>query len=108
MGSSSGPHSGRLAATGVVVIAALGDLLLVVALLSDNELPDRQHYRAPPRPGGTERARYRWQSARRGGRRDRRSASDIRPESATCAGRTRKSATVCWRGATAGLPCRAS
>ena len=45
VGAGAGPLAGRLAATRVVVVPALGDLLLVVALLAQRELPNRQHER---------------------------------------------------------------
>ncbi len=41
--AAAGPLAGRLAATRVVVVPALGDLLLVVALLAQYELSNRQH-----------------------------------------------------------------
>jgi hypothetical protein len=45
LSSGSGPAARRLAAPGVVVIAALRDLALVVARLLDRQLADRQHRR---------------------------------------------------------------
>ena len=39
--AGAGPLAGRLAAAAVVVVAALGDLLFVIALLAQNQLPNR-------------------------------------------------------------------
>jgi hypothetical protein len=44
---ATGPATRRLAAAGVVVIAALRDLALVIARLLDRQLADRQHRRVP-------------------------------------------------------------
>ena len=49
LGPATGPAARRLAATGVVVIAALRDLALVIARLLDRQLADRQHRRVVPR-----------------------------------------------------------
>ena len=42
-GASASPFARRLAAPRVVVVAALRDLLLVIALLTQGELADREH-----------------------------------------------------------------
>ena len=50
-GGAADPVALGLALAGVVVLGAFGDLLGVVALLADAELPDREHQRERPSGG---------------------------------------------------------
>jgi hypothetical protein len=43
IGPAPDPLPGRLAAPGLVIVEAVGDLLLVVAVLAERDLADREH-----------------------------------------------------------------